>query len=119
VANLAGGLFQTLPAGGGLSQTAVNDGAGAFTGVVALLTLLFLTGVLADLPQATLGALVVVSALGLVSLGPLREIGAIHHRGYRLGLVTLVAVLALGVLDGVLVGVLTSTSPMSSERASG
>jgi MFS superfamily sulfate permease-like transporter len=114
-ANLAGGIFQALPAGGGLSQTAVNDAAGArtplaggFTAIVALLTLLFLTDVLADLPQATLGALVMVSALGLVSLGPLRQIGAIRRRGYRLGLVTLVAVLALGVLDGVLVGVLTS-----------
>ncbi len=114
-ANLAGGAFRTLPAGGGLSQTAVNDGAGAETkvagaisGVVALLTLLFLTGLFAELPQATLGALVLVSALGLVSLAPLRAIGAIHRPGYVLGLLTLVSVLALGVLQGVLVGVLAS-----------
>jgi sulfate permease, SulP family len=114
-ANLLGGVFRALPAGGGLSQTAVNDNAGAssrlagaVTGIVALLTLLFLTGVFADLPQATLGALVLVSALGLFSLQPLNEIRAIHLRGYVLGLVTLVAVLALGVLEGVLAGVVTS-----------
>jgi len=51
---------------------------------------------------------VLVSALGLFSLGPLNEIRAIHLRGYMLGLVTLVSVLALGVLEGVLVGVVTS-----------
>ena len=112
-ANLAGGVFRALPAGGGLSQTAVNDGArtklaGAVTAAVALLTLLFLTGVFADLPQATLGALVLVSALGLVALEPLRAIGRIRRPGYLLGLVTLVSVLVLGVLGGVLVGVLVS-----------
>ena len=62
-ANLLGGIFRALPSGGGLSQTAVNDNAGAssrmagaVTGIVSLLTLLFLTGLFADLPQATLGA---------------------------------------------------------------
>ena len=37
-ANLAGGLFQAYPAGGGTSQTAVNDGAGARTQVAELVT---------------------------------------------------------------------------------
>jgi hypothetical protein len=75
-ANLFGGIFRALPSGGGLSQTAVNDNAGAssrmagaVTGVVSLLTMLFLTDLFADLPQATLGALVLVSALGLFSWG--------------------------------------------------
>jgi len=114
-ANLLGGIFRALPSGGGLSQTAVHDNAGAssrmagaVTGVVSLLTMRFLTDLFADLPQATLGAIVLVSALGLFSLGPLNEIRAIHLRGYMLGLVTLVSVLALGVLEGVLVGVVTS-----------
>ena len=114
-ANLAVGFFRGFPAGGGLSQTAVNDGAGAqtrvagaVTGPVALLTVLFLTGVFADLPQATLGALVFVSAIGLVTLEPLHGMAVIHRRGYLLGLLTLVSVLALGVLQGVLVGVLAS-----------
>jgi SulP family sulfate permease len=55
-ANLAGGLFQAYPAGGGTSQTAVNDAAGARTQLaevvaagMALLTLTLLTGLLADL----------------------------------------------------------------------
>ena len=62
----------------------------------------------ADLPQSTLGALVLVSAIGLVTVEPLRQIGRIHRRGACLGVITLVAVLFLGVLEGVLVGVLAS-----------
>lgn len=112
-ANLVGGVFRTLPSGGGLSQTAVNDAAeskraGAVTGAVGIITLLLLTGLLADLPQATLGALVLVSAIGLVQLGPLRQIGQIHRQGVVLGLITMLGVLTLGVLEGVLIGVLAS-----------
>ena len=112
-ANLVGGTFQAFPAGGGLSQTAVNDEArtqlaGGITGVLAVLTLLFLAGLFADLPEATLGALVVVSAMGLVQIEPLRAYGRIRRPGFWYGVITLVAVLVLGVLDGVLVGVLAS-----------
>jgi sulfate permease, SulP family len=37
-ANVGGGLFRAFPAGGGLSQTAVNDGAGARTQLAELAT---------------------------------------------------------------------------------
>src|SRR5205085_1607524 len=82
---------------GGLSQTAVNDEArtqlaGGITGVLAVLTLLFLAGLFADLPQATLGALVVVSAMGLVQIEPLRAYGRIRRPGFWYGAITLVAV---------------------------
>lgn len=64
VANLAGGLFQAYPAGGGTSQTAVNDGAGARSQVaelvaaaMAVLTLTLLADLLADLAQPSWGRL--------------------------------------------------------------
>jgi SulP family sulfate permease len=70
-ANIGSGFTQGLPAGGGLSQTAVNDAAGARTPLagavtagVALLTVLFLTGLFEALPQASLGAVVIVAAAG-------------------------------------------------------
>src|SRR5262249_21187241 len=108
-----GGIFRTLPSGGGLSQTSVNDAAatrqaGAITGVLGLLTVLFLTGLFAHLPQATLGSLVMVSAIGLVQVEPLKRIGHIDRRGAVMGALTLVGVLTLGVLQGVLIGVITS-----------
>jgi sulfate permease, SulP family len=114
-ANLGAGLFQAYPAGGGTSQTAVNDAAGArtrFAGVVtaaaAVLALTLLAPLLADLAQAILGAIVLVAAIGLVDLAPLRRIRTIRRRDYVLGLVALVGVLAFGVLRGVLVAVLIS-----------
>jgi MFS superfamily sulfate permease-like transporter len=51
---------------------------------------------------------VLVSALGLVQLEPLRQIGHLYRGGVVLGLMTMFGVLALGVLQGVLIGVLAS-----------
>jgi sulfate permease, SulP family len=114
-ANLGAGLFQAYPAGGGTSQTAVNDEAGArtrlagvITAAVALLALTLLAPLLADLAQAILGAIVLVAAIGLVDLAPLRRIRTIRQRDYWLGLVALLGVLTTGVLRGVLVAVLIS-----------
>jgi sulfate permease, SulP family len=115
VANLGGGLLQAYPAGGGTSQTAVNDGAGArtqlaelVTAVMAVLTLTLLAPLLADLAQAILGAIVLVAAIGLVNLAPLRRIRTIRRRDFWLGLVALAGVLTFGVLRGVLAAVVIS-----------
>jgi MFS superfamily sulfate permease-like transporter len=88
-ANLAAGLFQAYPAGRGTSQTAVNDRAGArtqlaevVTAAVAVLALALLAPLLADLPQPILGAIVLVAAIGLVNLAPLRRIRSIRQRGF-------------------------------------
>jgi sulfate permease, SulP family len=95
-ANLAGGLFQAYPAGGGTSQTAVNDGAGARTQVaelvtaaMAVLTLTLLASLLADLALPILGAIVLVAAIGLVNLAPLRRIRSVRQRDFWLGLVAM------------------------------
>src|SRR5262249_31885618 len=76
MANLAGGLFGAMPAGGGTTQTAVNRIAGAqtqvaeiVTGAVALATLLVLAPVIALMPQAVLAAVVVAYSVGLISPG--------------------------------------------------
>jgi sulfate permease, SulP family len=114
-ANLAAGLFQAYPAGGGTSQTAVNDAAGARTrlagvvsAVTAMLALTLLATYLADLPLAVLGAIVLVAAVGLVDVAPLRRIATIRRRDFWLALVALAGVLTLGVLPGVLVAVVIS-----------
>jgi SulP family sulfate permease len=114
-ANFGAGLFQAYPAGGGTSQTAVNDGAGArtrlagvVTAAVTVLVLTVLAPLLADLAQAILGAIVLVAAIGLVDLAPLRRIRTIRRRDFWLGLVALIGVLVLGVLRGVLEAVLIS-----------
>jgi SulP family sulfate permease len=114
-ANLAGGCFQAFPAGGGLSQTAVNRETGArsqlagvVTAGVVVLTLLFLTPLFENLPQATLGAVVIVAVAGLVDLAVLRRIRQLRVRDFGLALVALAGVLVLGVLQGVLLAVVVS-----------
>src|SRR5207253_7520341 len=72
-ANFAAALGHGYPVAGGLSQSAVNDMAGArtplalvFASFTLALCLLFLTGVLANLPKAVLAAVVLTAVYGLV-----------------------------------------------------
>jgi SulP family sulfate permease len=115
IAGAGGGIFRAMPAAGGLSQTAVNaqNGArsslaGAVTGAFAVVTLLFLTPLFANLAEATLGAIVLVAVLGLLDTTAIKAIGRIQRRDYLLGLVAVVAIVLFGVLEGVLVAVLLS-----------
>jgi SulP family sulfate permease len=114
-ASVGSGFFRGLPTGGGLSQTAVNDAAGARTPLagavtagVALLTVLFLTGLFESLPQASLAAVVIVAAAGLVDLETIRALGRIRGSAIVIASATVFGVLLLGVLDGVLIGVILS-----------
>jgi high affinity sulfate transporter 1 len=112
VANMAGGLFQAMPAGGGTSQTAVNDQAGARTQVAALVTagvvvvtLLFLAPLLSLMPEATLGALVLVAAAGLVNVNEFLDIHRISNRELVWALIALAGVILLGTLQGIVVAI--------------
>ena len=71
-ANLAAALGHGYPVAGGLSQSAVNDKAGArtplalvFASITLALCLLFLTGLLENLPKAVLAAVVLTAIMGL------------------------------------------------------
>ena len=115
MANLVGSLFQTMPAGGGTSQTAVNDQAGAKTQMAALvtvvvvaLTLLFLAPWLSLMPQATLGALVLVAAAGLIKIQSFRAIAQIHRAELAWAIASLLGVVGLGTLKGIILGIAIS-----------
>jgi sulfate permease, SulP family len=114
-ANLAGGLFQAIPAGGGLSQTAVNDRSGARSQVSSLVTassvalvLLFLASLFVYVPEPILGAIVLVAALGLIDVAGLKRIRRLRLDDYVFGLIAALGVLALGALQGLLVGIVVS-----------
>ena len=114
-ANVGAGLFQGFPGGGGTSQTAVNAQAGAKTqlsslvtmGIVILALTLF-APLFSLLPQATLGATVLVAALGLVKTNTFRRIAAVRQRDATLAILAALSVLFLGPLQGVLVAVALS-----------
>ena len=72
-ANLAAGASSGMVVNGSLSKTAVNGTAGAKTqasglvvAVLTVVTLLFLTGLFEDLPEATLAAVVIAALIELV-----------------------------------------------------
>src|SRR4051794_39932243 len=108
VSEAAAGISGGFPVGASGSRTAVNEAAGARTqaagllgaGVVALV-LLFLTGPIADLPKAVLGAVIVAAAIGLVDLPAWRELARTDHVEVTLAGVTAAGVLIVGVVPAI------------------
>jgi high affinity sulfate transporter 1 len=114
-ANLAAGMGHGYPVAGGLSQSAVNDKAGARTPlalVVASLTLalclLFLTGLLENLPKAVLAAVVLTAVFGLLDFPALFRMWRISRLDFLAATIALVAVLLLGILQGILLAAIAS-----------
>jgi sulfate permease, SulP family len=114
-ANLAAGMGHGYPVAGGLSQSAVNDKAGARTPlalVVASITLavclLFLTGALQNLPKAVLAAVVLTAVYGLLDFPALFRMWRISRLDFLAATIALVAVLLLGILEGILLAALAS-----------
>ena len=114
-ANLAAALGHGYPVAGGLSQSAVNDKAGArsplaliFASVALGLCLLFLTGVLANLPKAVLAAVVCTAVLGLIDIPALYRMWRISKMDFYAAAIALVAVLLLGILQGILLAAAAS-----------
>jgi high affinity sulfate transporter 1 len=114
-ANLAAAFGHGYPVAGGLSQSAVNDKAGARTPlslVVASLALglclLFLTGLLETLPKAVLAAVVLTAVAGLLDFPALYRMWRVSRADFYAALIALGAVLALGILQGILLAALAS-----------
>jgi SulP family sulfate permease len=112
VATLAGAFFQTVPPAGGFSQTQVNTNAGARSQLSQLITAgwavmiaLLLAPLLGDLPEATLGAIVVIAVSGLISIPELVRLWRVAPLELAVAVVTAVAALAFNLLVGVIVGV--------------
>jgi SulP family sulfate permease len=114
-ANVAGSLFHGYPVTGGFSRTAVNDQAGARTGVASLvtagaivLTLLFLTPLFTLLPKAVLASIILTAVFGLIDTAEARHLWHVSRSDLGLMALTFVATLAIGVEEGILVGVAAS-----------
>jgi MFS superfamily sulfate permease-like transporter len=112
IACVLGGMFRAMPSAGGFSQTAINQRAGArtqvselVTAVLAVACALFLGPILSDLPQATLGCMVVVAVIGLIKPSKLRRFWRLDRLSFWVAVVTAAAGLVFGLLAAVLVGV--------------
>jgi MFS superfamily sulfate permease-like transporter len=114
-ANVLAGLFQGFITGGGASQSAANDRAGAQTQLVSLLvsgltvlTAVALLPLFHDLPQAVLGAVVIAAVAGFLNVAALRRIARLRRTSFVLALLALAGVLVFGVLGGLLLAVVIS-----------
>jgi high affinity sulfate transporter 1 len=114
-AQVAAALSQGFAVSGTESRTAMNHAmggrspaAGVVAAVVMAAVLLFATGPLAYLPQAVLGAILVQAAVGLFDVRAMRHLGRVSWQELGVAVVTMLGVVALGVLDGILVAVLLS-----------
>jgi sulfate permease, SulP family len=115
VANLCNGFFQGFAVTGSQARTAVNDAAGAKTQLASFVMagctaifLLFLTPVLAAMPLAGLGAILVYGGCRLVEFDAMKRIYRFYPGSAAVAAVTTFGVLAAGVVSGILLGVALS-----------
>jgi len=114
-ANLAAALGHGYPVAGGLSQSAVNEEAGARTplalviaSVTLTMALLFLTGLLRNLPEAVLTSIVLVALSSFIKIPDFRRLWQISRIEFLVAMVAFVAVLFLGILKGVMFAAVAS-----------
>lgn len=119
LANVVGSFFQAYPTTGGFSRSAVNDQAGANTGLASIisaalitLTLLFLTPLFHDLPKAVLASVILVAVFGLIDIKEAKHLWHTDRRDLLMLVVTFVATITLGVESGILAGVVLSLADL-------
>jgi len=113
--NVVGGFLGALPSGGGASQTATNLGTGARTqlscitsALVAVLAALFLSPVIALMPNAALAGVVIVYSLGLIQPGEFRDMLHVRRTEFIWAVAAMLGVMTLGTLKGILVAIVIS-----------
>ncbi|MBT8231617.1 MAG: STAS domain-containing protein, partial [Bacteroidia bacterium] len=115
MSNILGSFFKAFPVTGGFSRTAVNDQAGAKTGLASIfsalliiITLVFLTKYFYFLPNAVLGAIIIVAVYGLIDFAEAKHLWANDRKDFWVFMTTAIVTLALGIEEGILTGVVLS-----------
>ncbi|MBX2876173.1 MAG: solute carrier family 26 protein [Saprospiraceae bacterium] len=114
-ANIGGAFLQSYPVTGGFSRTAVNDQAGAKTGLASIfsaalivLTLLFLTPLFYYLPKAILASVIMVAVFGLIDVKEAKHLWKADRSDFWMLIITFLATLGLGIEQGIGIGVILS-----------
>ncbi|MDY0199581.1 MAG: sulfate permease [Bacteroidales bacterium] len=115
IVNLATAFGQSYPVSGGLSQTAVNDKAGAKTPIALIFAsltigvcLLLFTGLLENLPNVVLACIVIEAVRGLIDVKEFVHLWRTNRTELVLASVALIGVLIFGVLEGVLIATIVT-----------
>ena len=114
-ANAATAFGHSYPVTGGLSQSAVNSKAGAKTslslvfasGTIAL-CLLFLTGMMKNMPNVMLASILLVAISGMFDIKGLKHLWKVNRMEFSIAMVSLSGVIVLGILKGVILAAIVS-----------
>ncbi len=114
-ANMGAGFFQGFPIGASLSKSAANDRVGAkapmsliVAAAATALVALFFTPLFTDLPEAALGAIVIVAVAEMERVKPLVRLWRLRRPDFALAMVALLAVLIFNILPGLAIAVAAS-----------
>jgi len=116
MANIGAGVFQGMPVSTSLSASSLNDRSGArsgiaslTSGVIVLLTLVFLAPLFSDLPVPVLAALIIEAVtMGMMDVPEMRRLARVQRFDFWIAVAAIVGTLLLGVLAGVLIGIALS-----------
>jgi MFS superfamily sulfate permease-like transporter len=115
VANIVSSLFGGMIAAGSMSASAVKDGAGArsqvtnlVTWVATIITVLFLTPLFRNLPEAVLAALIIHAVSHILASRKLQQIRLVSKTEFGLAVLTFLGVVLVDVLQGMIIGLLAS-----------
>ena len=115
ITNAGAGLTQGFPVSSSASRTVIGDAVGGRSPLMGLavvvslvLVLLFLRPLLAEFPQAALGALVIYAACRLIDIPEFRRLARFRKTELGLALATTAGVLLVDILYGVLIAVALS-----------
>ena len=113
--NLGSALFGGMLAAGGMSASAVKEGAGARTQVANLaawiatiVTLVFLTPLFAPLPEAVLAALIIHAVWHIIASRKMQKLRHTSKTEFWFGILALGGVLLIDVLQGMMIGLVAS-----------
>jgi high affinity sulfate transporter 1 len=116
MANVGSGLVQGIPVSTSLSASSLNDTSGAktpvaslTTGVLVILTMLFLAPFFSYLPQAVLSALIIEAVvMGMMDVPEMRRLYHVKRTDFWIAVAAILGVLTAGVLAGVIIGIILS-----------
>lgn len=117
--NMMAALVHAFPITGGFSRTAVNNQAGAKSGVASIvsslfiiITLLFLTPFFYFLPKAILASIILFAVYTLLDVTEPRFLWKSNRQDFIMLFVTFISTLFFGIILGIGIGVLLSLSLM-------
>src|SRR5262249_41135626 len=121
-ANLVTGLFHSFAVGSSQTRTLLNSATGGRTQMVSFVAaalmvafVYFLAPWIAALPTVAIAAILIFTGLTLIDVRGPRKLRAQHGFSALLSLITSAAVIGLGVLPGILLGVFLSLLHLLSQ----